>query len=496
MASAPRIDIDAARRALARKALADFAGHVVIRSDDPLNPAPAPMVPYPYQADLGERWQRRESMVILKSRQIGCSVWLRAYAAWRAWAHGWAVGYYSRGQAEAVAWLDGVEAMLRELPASWGVETRRRGELLEVGTGSIRAHPSTPNAGIGYTYQLVIADEAAHHEYGAENYANYAPTFSAGGQYICLSTADPGVGASGWFYRLWRDAETRAVPYSPVFLPWHVRTGRDAEWLAAERRKLAGQPHAFLANYPEYPDDAFQSPSGLVYGVGSDGVRIYDRVRNVRPAARPWGEMRWRIAGVDPGGSDPTGLVAVGCEGSTGRAHVFDAVRLHGMVSAMDIAGQLQQWQGLDAVIVDGAASGMIGTLRALGYPAYAARKDRGMGRGMVAQMLTTGLLTVEPGLSALDEEFLSYWWVERRDGQRGELAQATRTGAGHHADLLDALRYAAVEAVQGAWNADATPKEAARYDHGIPQAKAARESLAERLASRRREQAAGYEFR
>lgn len=179
-----RIDIDAARRALARQSLRDYAKYVVIRSDDPLHPAPTAMVPYPYQVELGERWERRESMVVLKSRQIGASVWLRAYAAWRAWAHGWAVGYYSRGQAEAIAWLDGVEAILRELPASWGVRTRRRGELLEVGEGSVRAHPSTASAGIGYTYQLVIADEAAHHEYGAANYDNYAPTLSAGGQYI------------------------------------------------------------------------------------------------------------------------------------------------------------------------------------------------------------------------------------------------------------------------------------------------------------------------
>ena len=50
-----RIDIEAARRALARQSFLDFAAHVIIRSDDPLHPAPAPMVPYPYQVDLGER---------------------------------------------------------------------------------------------------------------------------------------------------------------------------------------------------------------------------------------------------------------------------------------------------------------------------------------------------------------------------------------------------------------------------------------------------------
>ena len=54
-----RIDIDAARRALARQSLRDYAQYVVIRSDDPLHPAPTAMVPYPYQVELGERWERR-----------------------------------------------------------------------------------------------------------------------------------------------------------------------------------------------------------------------------------------------------------------------------------------------------------------------------------------------------------------------------------------------------------------------------------------------------
>ena len=66
-----RIDIDAARRALARQSLRDYAQYVVIRSDDPLHPAPTAMVPYPYQVELGERWEQRESMVVLKARQIG-----------------------------------------------------------------------------------------------------------------------------------------------------------------------------------------------------------------------------------------------------------------------------------------------------------------------------------------------------------------------------------------------------------------------------------------
>lgn len=451
-------DREAVLQEAARRSFSHFARHVTIRSDDPENPGLLRLRAYPYQVDLGTRWEARESMVILKARQIGCSVWLRAYAAWRAWAHGWAIGYYSRGDNEAREWLAGVEAILAALPPSWGAKPTGSSELLTVGTGSVRAFPATRSAGVGFTFQLVIADEAAHHQWAAENYDNYAPTFSAGGQYICLSTANPEIGSAGWFHGMWQGAEDGSLPYSPVFLPWSVRDGRDADWLDTERRKFRGSAHAFLANYPEDPEDAFQSPAGLVYGVGVDAVRIYDRALNVRPAAVSWGEMRWRVAAVDPGGSDPTGLIALGCEGSTGKMHVFDAVRLRGMVSAQDIAAQLGQWQALDAVVVDNAASGMVATLRALGFPAYPAQKDLAMGRGMVASVLRERLLTIDPGLKDLDEEFSSYWWVKRRDGQRGEMAQATHAGPGHHADLLDALRYGVVEAVRGAWQADSTP--------------------------------------
>lgn len=441
-----RIDIDAARRALARQSLRDYAQYVVIRSDDPLHPAPTAMVPYPYQVELGERWEQRESMVVLKARQIGASVWLRAYAAWRAWAHGWAVGYYSRGQAEAIAWLDGVEAILRELPASWGVRTRRRGELLEVGEGSVRAHPSTASAGIGYTYQLVIADEAAHHEYGAANYDNYAPTLSAGGQYICLSTADPALGPAGWFHGMWQQASDGTLPYSAVFLPWSSRPGRDAAWYAAERARYQ-EERAFSANYPERPSDAFLGREGLVYPMA-------DEARHCRPAPVPWEACEARYYSTDLGGGDPTAVLTAGVYRTVAgpRVHVYGCLYQpagRGPLDVSEIGTYLTGWHSRarfrmganDPAPGGGTVAASLGGL--FGLPAQLARNRRAEGIELVQQYLSEGWITFEPDVWAgFAAEFGGYRWATRADPHSRERYD-TSTPVDHHGDRLDALRYA-----------------------------------------------------
>ena len=49
------------------------------------------------------------------------------------------------------------------------------------------------------------------------------------------------------------------------------------------------------------------------------------------------------------------------------------------------------------------------------------------------------------------EKEFRTYWWAERREMQAGSSRPtATRTPAAHHADALDALRYAVLGVIKG----------------------------------------------
>lgn len=433
------------QQSICAESFPDFLIYITLRSDDPHHPEPVRMQPYPYQIDLAERWQAHESQVILKARQIGASVLLRGYALWRAMHSGWNVGYYSRGQDEAVAWLDGVEQMANALAPHLRPDVKRSGDILRIGRGSIRVFPGTQRAGVGYTFQLVIADEAAHHPYGRENYANYAPTLSAGGQFICLSTADPALGPSGWFYEMWTAAQDGRVPYVPVFLGWDVREDRDEAWLAARRAEMAGNEAALRANYPERPEDAFVGREGLVFP-------MYDRQKHIRPAPVEWAATLRRYCATDYGGGDPTAAPVGGVWRRAGeafpRVHIYDAgYWTTGAPGIDEIGGFLAKWHAKAAFHHgegDPAPGGEVinESLRAVyGIPMRRGNAKRGEGLGLVAQYLENGWLTFDESIMELVEsEIRSYRWAESTDPNNHEKYKTNRV-VDHHADLLDAVR-------------------------------------------------------
>ena len=481
----------AAALAAARRSTRDYLPHCTVRSDDPARPEPVRLRPWPYQVALAERLDAHESMVILKSRQLGCSTFLRAYVGRRTAEEGWAVGYYSRGQEEAVAWLDGLEEMLSDLPPELRPRTRRTGNLLRINGGSVRVHPGTQAAGVSYTYQLVIADEAAHHPYGRENYANYSPTLSAGGQFIGLSTADPALGPSGWFYELWQGASNSTLPYSALFLGWGERPDRDAAWLAARRAELAGDEHAFRANYPESPEDAFLGREGLVYGWDElAGALRFAPARNVRPAPVSWQECRWRLAAIDPGGHDPTAIVALGVSEAVApmgqRLHVYGELYHRGNIGALEWSEYLVRLHAvgpIDLVLVDPSQASQVATLRSLGWNAHPANNAKLERINTVTRHLMDGRLTISPECRNLIHEFETYWWKPRREGQVGGTGHETTTPAAHHADALDALGYAVLGAIKGLPRSPGVLVQ--RWESGM---RMAPETLEERIARMRRE--------
>lgn len=80
----------------------------------------------------------------------------------------------------------------------------------------------------------------------------------------------------------------------------------------------------------------------------------------------------------------------------------------------------------------------------------YPANNDKRARIGLEATWLKEGRLTMSAGMTELIQEFGSYWIVERKDGSLGGNAMVTRTGAGHHADLLDTLGYICLAIVAG----------------------------------------------
>lgn len=441
---------DAVRQAaiatLARKDFSYFLGLCTIQSDDPHRPADIPFTPFAYQQERATAWQAHASEVILKPRQMGFSWQLAAYMLWRALLFGWNVGYYSRGEDETRTQISQRVIYIWDRLPAWlkGKPYQRRDTYVQFpAAGSIRAFPSTETAGIGYTFQLVVADECAFHRYGAQNYAAYRPTLAAGGQFIACSTADPQLGPSGFFYDLWSAATEGRNGYAPVFVPWYARPGRDEAWLENERARFTGMAEEFDAYYPDNPEAAFKGRSGLVFPQ-------FSPQRHVRDAPCLWEDTISRFAGYDLGGGDPTAIVVCGTyrdSGGTLRVHQFgEAYWERGAPTVEQIHNYLSQWHDRAPFIhVErdpvGATSIVAESLAALGLPCPRERiTNRVADRLSIhAYFLDNDLLTVSPDCVHTIHEYSGFRWASRIDPNDHARYQ-TSTPSDHHGDAMAAL--------------------------------------------------------
>lgn len=385
--------------------------------------------PWPHLVDRAIVWGQGTSEDVLKSRQLGIS-WLECgLAVWKARHKGANVLLISQGEREAWEMLRKCKVIAENHKRPVKLIRSNRSELEIEGGGVIRALPSTEDAGRGFTASLVIVDEAAFHAFAEENYRAYYPTVADGGQLITSSTSD---GPQGWFYRHFQDSDHK------VFIPWFARPDRDEEWRVATLRRL-GQDD-FMREYPSSIDEAFAASTGLVFE--------FDPQRHLRPDHPvPWSECIVRIAGVDPGGSDPTAVVILG---GYRRAdgihwHQYDELYRSGAVSTDDMISFMFQWNVQLCVGDFGDKSPYAETFRRHGLEAHGAKKDRGAQYRKHAEVLNHNRLTIHSS-AASAKEYYSYWW-----DPKSSTPFATRTGEGHHADGIQAREYAILFAEQ-AW--------------------------------------------
>lgn len=436
----------AAMATLARKDFGYFLSLITIVSDNPWEPVAMRFKPWPFQLELGQQWQRGQSQVVLKPRQVGFSWLIGAYKLWRAMYYGWNIGYYSRGEPEAMAQVEErVLYIWSHLPEALRVPFRKRETLLQFEkAGSIRAFAGTETAGITYTFQLIVADEAAMHRYGQENYNFYRPTLSAGGQYIAASTANPELGPSGFFYDLWTAAEDGSNGYIPIFVRWDARPDRDDAWYAREKASYGTNEQAFYANFPSTPAQAFMGRSGLVFPQ-------FDPRKHVRDSEPvPWEACIARYAGYDLGGGDPTAIVVCGvyrAADMSRRIFQYDEF-YHNTGSAPTIAQMaafLHAWHRkgkFNSIEPDpvGVATTVAKSLGTLGLPVAGAVAERRpeARRTIQAYYLEHDQLTIHARCKHSINEFAGYRWRQATD-QHDRTRYRTATPVDHHADAMDA---------------------------------------------------------
>lgn len=427
---------------LCRDSFPEFLTWCKIRSDDPLAPGVIPLEPWAFQVERAAAWETGVSEVILKERQLGFSAVLAApYMLWRAMYHGWSCGYLSKGQEESREEIARMKALYDELPPFLRVKGAFRADDCSFeGGGRVISFPSTPSAGVSYTLQLAVMDEAAFHPYGAANFAAIQPA-TARGQFLILSTADPELGPAGFFHDMYWASKRGETGFRAVFEA-RRRPDRDAAWYRMTEARYAGQSERFRAYYPQTDVDAFVGKSGLVYP-------MFSEARHVR-VAHPWdwdASVR-KVAGVDWGGGDPTAIVMLGMNGNQ-HVHQFGEYYERGPVSVYEMSAFISAWPGPGEVVYDPsqtvAGETLNQALAGTGWRARKADNKRSEGMEAVAFLLESDRLSIHAGCRDSIAEFPGYRWRESVD-PNSKVRYATHTPVDHHADAHDARRYACVE--------------------------------------------------
>ena len=195
---------------------------------------------YPFQEPVLKDFQDHRFNIVLKSRQLGISTLSACYAVWLAtFYRDKNVLVIATKLAVAQNFIKKVKTAIKSMP-KWLllpdiVSANKQG--LEFSNGStIKAVPTSDDAGRSEALSLLIVDEAAFIRNFDELWMGLYSTLSTGGRAIVVSTPN-GVGDK--YHELCTQAEGGENEFNFVKLMWDVHPERDDEWFANETRNMS-----------------------------------------------------------------------------------------------------------------------------------------------------------------------------------------------------------------------------------------------------------------
>jgi hypothetical protein len=215
---------------------------------------------WPAQKGVVYSLMRDKKLCILKARQLGISWVVCAYVLWASLFSKQFVMLISKDQPAANELLRRVKVLFDRLPQSLrDLLPKRDGDStrhLQLTNGSIiKSMPATGTTAVSYTPSILVIDEAARVEQARKLVSDAKPCIDAGGQFIVFSTAN---GVGGTYHSIWSMAQAGKNGFTPIFLPWWTRPGRDAAFMRRVRSE-ATDPNSIPENYPANPIEAFVS---------------------------------------------------------------------------------------------------------------------------------------------------------------------------------------------------------------------------------------------
>ncbi len=198
-----------------------------------------PFLTYPFQDDALEDFVQHNQNIILKSRQMGITTLVSAYALWLMTFHNdKEILCLSITQETSKAIVTKVRFANDNLP-NWlkvpAVEDNRLSLKLKNGS-QIKAASSAGTSGRSSALSLLIIDEAAFIDGIEDIWLSAQYTLSTGGKAIILSTPN---GVGNFFHKMWVESEAGRNQMNRISLPWHLHPERDQKW-RDEQTKLSG----------------------------------------------------------------------------------------------------------------------------------------------------------------------------------------------------------------------------------------------------------------
>lgn len=245
-----------------------------------------PFVTYPFQEDCVKDFINHRFNIILKSRQLGLSTLTAAYSVWLAlFQKDKRILVIATKLDVAQNFIQKVKTILSYLP-KWMilVETvTNNKQFIEFSHGSsIKAIPTSDDAGRSEALSLLIVDEAAFVRNFDTIWTGIYPTLTTGGRAIVLSTPN---GVGGQYYKLFTDAEEGANEFNAIRLPWTVNPDTDDEWF---EKMTANMTKRQIAQ--EFLCDFISSGETLIGAEDFDWLKsmIKDPVERTGPNADIW----------------------------------------------------------------------------------------------------------------------------------------------------------------------------------------------------------------
>ena len=212
--------------------------------------------PYAKQTELIDLIEKRKYVLVLKSRQIGISTIVQAYAAWLAtFFSNTVIGVISKDGKEATDFARAVRGMIEKLP-DWmkppkgllgpGFAKRAEQSFILTNGSKVYASPVNPNRPDntlrGKAITLLIIDEAAFVNHIDAAWTSMVPALSTNQMHarkagipfgtVVLSTPNKTIGIGQWYFKRYNKAISGDDIFKPFVIHWRMipELADDKEW--------------------------------------------------------------------------------------------------------------------------------------------------------------------------------------------------------------------------------------------------------------------------